>query len=127
MPDDPTDPKVDVRADGVLGPDLETPLSPPLHFDAELVGAPRHTSVRVEGEEALISGPDGLEVDSSTVERLRVHACQLDGETGVEDTEGEIDELTVVVRTFDLPPRSEERRVGHEGVRTCSSRWSPSP
>src|SRR3546814_17588418 len=22
-------------------------------------------------------------------------------------------------------PRSEERRVGEEGVRTCSSRWSP--
>src|SRR3546814_18868119 len=25
------------------------------------------------------------------------------------------------------PPRSEERRVGKESVRTCRSRWSPSP
>src|SRR3546814_15723720 len=57
MPDDPTDPKVDVRADGVLGPDLETPLNPPLHFDAEPVGAPRHTSVLGTGVEARLSRP----------------------------------------------------------------------
>src|SRR3546814_14858748 len=46
MPDDPTDPKVDVRADGVLGPDLETPPSPPLHFDA---GLARKTGVEGKG------------------------------------------------------------------------------
>lgn len=105
IPDDPTDPKVDVRANGVLGPDLETPLSPPLYFDAELVGAPRYTSVRMEAQETLVPGPDGLEVDSAALERLRINACQLDGDGAcVPGTEGEVDSLTANVRSFDLRP-----------------------
>src|SRR3546814_13096921 len=30
-----------------------------------------------------------------------------------------------IAATYDLDPRSEERRVGQECVSTCRSRWSP--
>src|SRR3546814_18064329 len=33
---------------------------------------------------------------------------------------------TTTVPIAAVPPRSEERRVGKEGVSTCRSRWSPS-
>src|SRR3546814_14305736 len=35
--------------------------------------------------------------------------------------------IVSLVAADPLSPRSEERRVGKEGVSTCRSRWSPSP
>lgn len=106
VPDNPLAPKVDVRANGVVGPSLETPTAPPLYLDAALVGAPRYTSVRLEGQETLVPGVDGLEVDSTAIERLRFHACQLDANdvACVPSTEGEVDDLTVTARSFALRP-----------------------
>src|SRR3546814_12470521 len=34
-------------------------------------------------------------------------------------------DLDVLVTIVNVPPRSEERRLGKECVRTCSYRWSP--
>src|SRR3546814_18959485 len=55
----------------------------------------------------------------------------LDGQRGAGDAADAVGlgQDLVARRALVAPPqgRSDERRVGNEGVRTCRSRWSPSP
>src|SRR3546814_11008140 len=69
--------------------------------------------------------------ESPTLAKLASRLIQLlrnDGEPAGQDTLLAQVEQVVSQHTDEVPAeamRSEERRVGKEGVRTCRSRWSP--
>src|SRR3546814_13338457 len=72
---------------------------------------PPHIAQHLElvGDELLIGGRTGVIDDQPSLWAIEL-ACALG-----------IHELVVI----DLPIRSEERRVGKEGVSTCRSGWQP--
>src|SRR3546814_13760847 len=61
-------------------------------------------------------------------DRSRVEFSDLASDTLLINTECEmVEELKACLEANDIVDRSEERRVGEEGVRSCRSRWSPYP
>src|SRR3546814_11913476 len=74
-------------------------------------------------EELLLTAQLAAQIGSSRVAGLIALAAY---EGGVDFTMADIDRLSRRVPCLcKVAPRSEERRVGKECVRTCRSRWSP--
>src|SRR3546814_15607194 len=72
-----------------------------------------------EPERSLFAGP--LQIISTTEAQAGPVAVDL---TAFDELMGGMSELTATARAA-ARPRSEERRVGKEGVRTGRSRWAP--
>src|SRR3546814_11136035 len=110
-----------------LARDAATDLS---EYDAPLGFAPlrRHLADRLDGR-GIEAGPDRILLTDSGTQAIDL-VCRFllqPGETVLLDDPCYFNFQAIIRahRATVVGVRSEERRVGKEGVRTCSSRWLP--
>src|SRR3546814_19472561 len=79
-----------------------------------------HSGLTTNGSESVI----GFEIAGAD-KRFYPAAARIEGETIVVSSPSVTQPKAVRYAWADDPGRSEERRVGKEGVSTCRSRWWP--